>query len=258
MTFLRWFFVLFLAVVSPAHAALTRVELGSVKVVPPPRATLPSDLKLHDLNGKAVALGAVMKRTPSVLLFVDFTCKTICGPIIAMTSEALAQTGLTPQRDYHLIILGLDPKDSAEQAKSFVYPQLDPKVRSATLILRGNGEAIRRATQAVGYHYLYDSQYDQFAHPTAALILTREGRLSAVLSALGISGTDMRLALVSAGEGLIGTLADRLRLICYCYDPATGIYSASISWALDVAALLTLLGVGSGLLWLHRSEGRSA
>jgi hypothetical protein len=41
-----------------------------------------------------------------------------------------------------------------------------------------------------------------------------------VLSALGLNPTDLRLALVDAGEGHAGSVVDRAVLLCYGFDPA--------------------------------------
>ena len=93
-------------------------------------------------------------------------------------------------------------------------------------MLTGKADAIRAETVAAGYHYVYDKSVDQFAHPAVAYVVTAKGRISRVLSGLGLDANDLRLALVDAGKGRVGTFADRIRLLCYCFDPATGIYSA--------------------------------
>ena len=76
---------------------------------------------------------------------------------------------------------------------------------------------------------MYDAEHDQFAHPAAAYVLTKDGRIARVLSGLGLSGGDLRLALVEAGQGHVGTLLDQITLRCFGFDPARGIYTASIS-----------------------------
>jgi protein SCO1/2 len=168
----------------------------------------------------------------------------------------LARSGLRPGKDFHLLVIGLDPKDSAAEARAFTGPQIDAALAPAVRILTGSAQSVAAATDALGYRYVYDRANDQFAHPTVAFVVTGKGALSAVLSAVGLDGDNVRLALVSAGKGAIGTAADQLRLLCYCYDPETGIYSASISRLIDAGALLTALALAAGVLWLKRREVR--
>lgn len=250
--------VALLAFASPAVAGLTKDQISKVGVFAPDNAAVPTDLSFRTTDGGRETLAQAADGTPTVVVFADYTCKTLCGPIMAMTSSALVKSGLTPGKDYHLVIIGLDPKDTAEQAKSFVTPQLDKNVAHATTILLGDKTNTKIATNAVGYRYVYDKQHDQFAHPTAAFVLTKDGKLTAALSALGIRSRDIRAALVSAGNGAVGTIADKLRQLCYCYDPATGLYSTSINRLIDAAAVLTLLMLGGLLLYLRKHEPRRA
>lgn len=243
---------------SPAFAGLTKAEIGKVGVFPPKNAALPLSLSFHDENGKTETLKQLFAGAPAIVIFADYTCKTLCGPILEMTSAALAQSELKPGHDFHLIVIGMDPNDNATEARAFTAPQIDPKIGAATDILLGNRRTISTATRALGYRYVYDRQHDQFAHPTTAFVMTPDGKLSKVLSALGLRGEDVRLALVSAGHGAIGTFADRIRLLCYCYDPATGIYSASISRMIDGAAAVTVASLIFGFAFFKWREARKS
>jgi protein SCO1 len=74
-----------------------------------------------------------------------------------------------------------------------------------------------------------------------AFVVNSAGRITRVLSGLGLDGVDLRLALVEAGEGHVGSLGDRLRLLCYGFDPVRGIYTEKITFWLQLAAISTLL-----------------
>lgn len=248
--------IAFLLCASPAWAGLTKAEISKVGVYPPKHAVLPLSLEFRDENGKTHTLKQLFAGAPAIVLFADYTCKTLCGPILEMTSAALAQSGLKPGKEFHLIVIGMDPKDNAKQARAFTAPQIDPKIQAATYVLLGSKKAVDAATRALGYRYVYDKQYDQFAHPTNAFVMTPDGKLSKVLSALGLRGQDVRLALVSAGQGTIGTFADTIRLLCYCYDPATGVYSASISRMIDGAAAVTVASLLLGFAFFKWREAR--
>lgn len=117
----------------------------------------------------------------------------------------------------------------------------DTALARNTVMLTGKADAIGAVTAAAGYHYVYDKSVDQFAHPAVAYVVTAQGRISRVLSGLGLDAGDLRLALVDAGQGRVGTFADRIRLLCYCFDPAIGVYSAVISRVMLGAGIVTVI-----------------
>ena len=55
-------------------------------------------------------------------------------------------------------------------------------------------------------------------------MLTPDGRLARYLFGIEYGPRDLRLALVEASAGRIGTPVDALLLYCYHYDPMTGRY----------------------------------
>ena len=118
--------------------------------------------------------------------------------------------------------------------------------RRATF-LTADGDSLTALTASLGYRAVYDSKNDQFAHPAALFVLTPDGRVARVLSGLGIDPVDLRLALVEAGEGHIGTITDQVRLLCYGFDPALGIYTSSIKRWLDFGWLLTAIGLAGAI-----------
>ena len=126
-------------------------------------------------------------------------------------------------------------------------------------MLTGSDVAIRAVTQAAGYSFVYDPTHDQYAHPAAAYVITAQGRVARVLSGVGLTGPDLRLALVEAGEGKIGGIADAIHLLCYGFDPARGIYTASITKLLNIggAATVALLAGGIGLMLVANRRRRA-
>jgi protein SCO1 len=233
-----------------ARAGLSPSDLAKVSLSPPTNAAAPLQLEFLDLRDRRTTLEKAIDGHPSLLLFVDYTCRTTCGPALAIASGALSQSGLDPTTDYRLIVVGLDPKDTLDDARTMARQIGDPRIDRATILLRGDHEHIRQLTKALHYHYRYDTAVDQFAHPAGVLVLTREGRVSRVLSSLALNSRDLRLALVEAGEGRIGSLGDRLVLRCYGFDAMHGIYTLAVVRALRVLAVATVLGLLVFLVFL--------
>lgn len=258
---MRWDFIMALGMVlvaGPAAANLSSNELGAIAAEPSAGAVLPSGLKFNADNGQSVTLNRALGGVPGVVIFADYTCRTLCGPILEFAAAGLAKSGLRPEADYRVIVIGLDPKDGSDAARSMRTTHFsagDDVMARATLFLTGDAATIADVTSALGYRYYYDAAHDQFAHPAAAYITDKNGRITRVLSGLGLNGADLRLALVEAGRGAVGTLGDRIRLLCYGYDPARGIYTERITFALELAAGATLI-VLAAWLWMLQSMAR--
>ena len=253
--------VLILGFGGSASAGFNTAELDGIAAEPKAGAAVPMDLSFTDEAGQPATLGTAIAGRPAVLIFADYTCRTLCGPILSFAAAGLAQSGLQPGADYRLVVIGLDPRDELDAARAMKAGHLggDDAILQAAVFLTGQPAAIRAATDALGYRYAYDAEHDQFAHPAAAYVLDAGGRVRRVLSGLGLSGGDLRLALVDAGQGSVGTLADHIHLLCYGYDPLLGIYTARITLLLDLAAGLTLLIMAAGILiMVARTQGRAA
>jgi protein SCO1/2 len=243
------------SLLSPA-VALTATDLAQVEAAPTADAVLPPLLLLQGESGDAKPLRLWLGNTPSIWILADYTCTTLCGPVISIVSEALERSELRPGNDFRLIVAGLDPKDTAADAAAMKAAQLGAEVSLAehTFFLRGTTENIRELTAAFGFRSVYDPEHDQFAHPAAAFVVTPAGRIARVLSGLAVDPTDLKLALVEAGEGRVGTWKDHVRLMCYGFDPSKGIYTAAIGRMLSAAAVFTILALGLFILILFRRE----
>ena len=122
--------------------------------------------------------------------------------------------------------------------------------------LTGRESAIRALTDAAGFRYAYDEAIDQYAHPAAVTVATADGRVSRYLLGIDFPPRDLRLALVEAGAGRIGTAVDAALLFCYHYDPATGRYGLVIMNIVRLGGLLTLAALITGITVSLRRERR--
>jgi protein SCO1/2 len=253
-------FVLALATVTAAHAGLAPAELKEVTAASGPGARFPLWVTFTRLDGQTSTLGDALDGSPAVIVFADFTCSNLCGPALTFAANGLSKTGLAPGKDFRLIVIGLDPKDTAAQARDLIARQVGPDtaVAAATIVLRGTQHAVDAETAAGGYHYVYDKADDQFAHPAAAYVVASDGRIVRVLSALGLGGADLRLALVDAGQGRIGTLTDQVRLHCFGFDPVRGIYTVAVTRVLTAAAAVTILAVSGAIVLMLLATRRRA
>lgn len=242
-------------------SALTRAELAAVQAVPEPNASVPSNLAFSDGGATTKPLRAWLGDRPAMLVLADYRCTQLCGPILAIAARALTDSGLVPGRDYDLVTVGLNPDAGAADAGAMRAAQLAPyaALDHAAVFLTGNPDDIGRLESALGYTAVRDGDAGRYAHPATVFVLAPGGALSRTLDGLSLDADTARLALVEAGEGRIGTLADRIHVLCYGLDPTSGRYTASVQTALRIAAALMLAGFGSALVYAvrtRRSGGR--
>jgi protein SCO1 len=241
----------------PAAARPTSADYSTIDVEVFPGAIVPISEIVNDESGQARPLSSLIDR-PTVLIFADYHCRTLCGPTVAFVAAALERSGLTAD-SFRLLVIGLGANTAADAAQ-MRRDHLDAKgiVNGAAVFARADKVSIQAITAVLGYRYRYDQESGQYIHPAAAYVLTAEGRVSRVLTGLGVTDDSMRLALVEASEGKVGTLSDRVRLICSAFDPAHGTYNLMVSRILVAAALATVILMASGFAFLALSGRRTA
>jgi len=211
---------------------------------------LPRGIVLTDAAGQPRALGDFLGRRPVLLAPVDYHCKNICGFTLADLFAALQQLDWAPGRDYDVLVVSIDPAASAEDAAAAARRGLE-----GVRFLAGDASEL---TAAIGFRYAYDAESEQYAHPAAVAVVTPDGRLARWLYGYPFEPADLRLALTEAGGGSIGTIGDRLWLLCHAYDPTTGKYTAAVDQLLEAGGGLTVLLLGGFVLIALRREGGRA
>lgn len=236
---------------APAAATLSERDLAQAIARPPAGATLPARIVFTDQRGVRTTLGAVAGGRPLVLIFADYTCRHVCAPALALAAGALSDTGLVPNTDYALAVVGIDPRDTAADARHLAASAAaSPAVAHATTLLTGDAAAVRAATRALGYGYAYDADHDQFAHDAAVYVFARDGHLSALLPELALRPATLKAAL--AGEAPAPeSFVDRVAHLCYGFAAAHGRYGRPVVIALQGLSLLLIAGAAL-LFWRRR------
>src|SRR5438477_12928598 len=133
-----------------------------------------------------------------------------------------------------------------------------PQADSGRHFLTGSEESIEAATKAANFRFSFDAKNNLFAHASGVLLLTPDGHISRYFYGVQFPGRDMRLGLVDASAGKIGSPIDHVLLFCYHYDPSTARYSASILKIIRLGGVLTILCIVGGILIYRRRESLAA
>jgi protein SCO1 len=219
---------------------------------------IPPEIIFRDENGKAVRLGDYFGTKPIVLSLVYFDCPALCTEVLNGELRTMKAITLDLGKDFDAITVSFEPKDTPELAKAkrdvYAGQYGRPGARENWHFLTGDQPSIDALTQAVGFHYAYDSASRQYAHAAAILVLTPHGRIARYFYGVQYPGRDVRLGLVEASEGKIGTPTDHALLYCYQYDPATGKYGLVVMNVVRAAGVLTVLVLGIFMFVMFRRE----
>ncbi len=220
---------------------------------------IPLDVLFRDEAGQVVTLAEYFHELPVILVMGYFTCPNLCSLVRQGLVESLQPLKFTAGQEFQVVEVSIDPDESSQVAAAVKQPNLwaygRPGSEGGWHFLVGEEASIRRLAQAVGFRYRYDPEQDQYAHPSGIVLLTPDGRVARYFFGLTYPERDLRLGLMEAATGRIGSPIDQVLLYCYHYDPATGRYSLLIDKVLQVAGLVTVLGLGGLLLVLFQRGG---
>lgn len=192
-------------------------------------AQLPLELSFRDEAGRAVRLADFFGRGPVILSLNYFECPNLCPIQLQALARMLRALPFVVGRELTVLTVSIDPGGTPDLARrkkdELLALYRRPEAEQGWHLLTGDEDSIRRLTEAVGFRYRYDPTIDQFAHATGIVILTPQGRVSRYFYGLDYAPRDVRLALVEASAGKIGSPVDRLLLYCYRYNPLTGRYN---------------------------------
>ena len=239
-------------------ATTVPAPLLNVGFEPPLNGAVPTDLAFRDENGSSVRLRDYFGRGPVVLAFVYYGCPMLCNQVEQGVVGVLRMLSFTPGRDYEVVFISFDfretPEMAAEKKKQALAFFRRPGTESGWHFLTGPQESIEAVTKAANFRFSFDAKSNLFAHASGVMLLTPDGRVSRYFYGVEYPGRDMRLGLVDASAGRIGTPIDHVLLYCYQYDPSAAKYSASILKIIRLGAVLTILCLVGGILLFQRRE----
>jgi protein SCO1/2 len=245
-------------------------ELAGVDIVEHLGGALPTDAAFRDQDGKAVRLGDYFDgKRPTLLVFAYHTCPMLCSLVLDATVRTLNEVNWTVGREFDVVSISIDPKDTPETATRKRAQVVGTYVRArgdtaGWHFLVGDEANIRKVTEGVGFEYRYDERQKQYAHPAAIYLLTPEAHVARYLYGIQFDPKDVRLGLLEASEGRSVTTTDRLLMFCYHYDPQGKHYSIVAMNVMRLGGVVTLgvFGTFLTIMWarerVKRKQLRSA
>lgn len=248
----------------PDKAAPQPVELEGVGIDEKLNQQVPLDLAFLDENGRPVKLGDYFKPDRPVLLtLVYFSCPKLCGLVSNAQLEVMKELDFQPGKEYTAVTVSFDPNETTTLAKlkkqNYLKALQRPGAAEGWVFLTGKQTEITRLTRSVGFNYRWDEVGKQFVHAAVFMVLTPDGKVSRYFYGIDHDEQTLRLSLVEAANGRIGSSFDRVLLYCFHYDPDRRGYSLAARNLMSAAGGLTIVAMLAWLVpwWVRRRPGRT-
>jgi len=264
--------LLFVAGVSRAQMAPDNVGqpangmpaiLQGVSFRPELNGQMPVDTPFKDETGKDVRLSDYLhSQKPVALAFVYYGCPMMCTQLEQGVVGALRMLSFNPGRDYEVVFISFDDRDTpqtaAEKKATAMSRFRRPETATGWHFLSGSKESIAAVTKAANFHFNFDAKHNLFAHASGLILLTPDGHISRYFYGVEFPGRDIRLGLVDASAGKIGSPLDHALLYCFQYDPSTAHYSATILNIVRLGGIMTIAAMIVAFLVFRRREHAAA
>jgi protein SCO1 len=237
--------------------------LVNVGFEPPLNGQIPLDVSFRDETGREVRLADYFSgQKPVVLALVYYACPMLCNQVEQGVVGSLKMLSFNAGRDYEVVFISFDPRETSEMAAQKKQSAMShygrPETAAGWHFLTGSKDSIDAVAKAANFRFSFDAKSGIFAHASGILLLTPIGRISRYFYGVEYPSRDMRLGLVDASAGKIGTPIDHLLLYCFQYDPSAARYSATILRIVRLGGIATILLMVAGFVIFRRRDDRPA
>ena len=234
-------------------------ELKGLEVEEKPGALLDLNLPFTNSKGEKVLFADYFDR-PVLFSIVYYACPNLCGLHLNGLFAGLQDLPEEFRKQFNFVLLSMDENENAKLAlaKKRNYMKKYSLSPERTHFLTGSAKDIKALSKQVGFRFRWDDKQKIFAHLPVAYVLTPAGKLSRYLYGVLFEARTLRLSLVEAGQGKIGSILDRAFLFCFQFDPKRRRYAWYAYNIMRAGGALTLLLLFAFLIpvWIRESKKR--
>ena len=245
---------------TPAASPTMADALAGVSIEQRLGESLPLDARFTDSTGRRMRLGDVFHGRPVLLTLVYFECPMLCTVTLNQLTRSLTALRESAGERFDIVTISIDARETptlaAKKKAGYLHSYNRPSAADGWHFLTGDQTDIDRVAQAVGFHYRWDAGQQVFAHASALMVCTPEGKLSRYFLGVDYPPTEVRAALNAADVGAVAPPAEAVYFYCLKYDPQTGKYGLLIGRTLRLLGAATLVGVAGLIVGLQRMHTR--
>ena len=222
-------------------------------------AQLPLGLRFRDEAGKDVTLGQYFDGHRPVLLTLNYaSCPMLCSLVLSGAVKGLKGVEWGINKEFQVVTVSLDPEEPREltlRTKERYLSQYGrPDAAKGWHFLTGSAANVEAYAAALGFSYRYDEKRKEYAHPAALALASPSGMIARYLYGIEFDPRTLRLGLVEASEGRIGTTIDKIVLYCFHYDSSEGRYAPVARRIMQIGGALAVALIAGLIVVLHRAD----
>lgn len=218
------------------------------------------DLPLINSVGENVTLGDYLDGEHPLILTLNYSnCPMLCNVQLNQLAQSLEKGDLKIGDDFRCISISIDPTETNErlqetQARYVEQVPSHPNAQKGWAFCRTSQNVIDQLATEVGFSYNYNEATGEYAHPAMLAFLTPDGVITRYSLGVAFPPDQMKLALVEAGQGEVGSYIDQFVMLCYTFDPTAGSYVPEAWKIMRLGGAITIGLLGLALLpyWLGR------
>lgn len=233
-------------------------ELSKIDVVEHLGETIPLDLTFTNDQGEEFQLGDYFSQgKPVIIVLAYYNCPMLCSLVLNGLSDAAKQIDFVPGKDYTILTISIAPTETVELAAAKKINYIEALgidgADAGWHFCVGDSTQSRALANALGFKYYWDAEQEQWAHPAVLHFLSPNGMITRYLYGLSYQSQDLRLSLLEASQGKIGSTLDKIVLYCFHYDPDAKGYVVFAGNVMKVGGILTviILAIFLGILFIR-------
>ena len=220
--------------------------------------TINPETQFTDDTGKKVRIGDYFAaKRPVIISFAYYECPMLCGVVLNALVDGMKEMKWTPGKEFEVNNVSFEEKEkfdlAAAKKKNLIQGLGKPEAAAGWHFLTGEESQIKTLASELGFGYRWDEKEKQFAHGAGIFVLTPEGKLSRILYGIQYRASDLKLSLVEASNGKVGTIMDRIVLFCFSYNTKLRQYSLALTRVVQVGAIITILLLGGFIAFTKKS-----
>lgn len=228
---------------------------------------IPLDLEFTESTGEKVTLREIFDGSRPLILTMNYSdCPKLCSVQLNALVDAMRKMPLELGEDYQVLTVSIDPLETPERAQLTRQKYLKDYGRAGAaagwrfLVSRDESRILKLA-DTVGFRYKFLPEQRVYSHVAVLMICSPDGRVMRYLGGVNYDPNTLRLSLIEASEGKIGSSMDQFLLYCFQYDPQEGRYAPAAFRIMQFGGILTVVVFGAVLsvYWLReRRKWRGA
>lgn len=216
------------------------------------------DITFQNDTGEPVQLNKFFTgKKPVILSMVYFSCPSLCNYHLNGLTDSLKQLELTVGKDFEIVAVSMDHRENAEVAgpkkSNYLKEYGRPESESGWHFLTGDKTSIDKLADQIGFKFKWLEVEKEFAHASAATIMTPNGQISRYLHGIQFLPETIKFALLEASDGKIGNVVDKVLMYCFQFDPKKNKYTIYAWRFMQIGGLIMIiiLAIFLAPIWLR-------